>query len=352
MENLRRDMNFQTVGWFWDLNNRALLILNPPYQRRSVWNQDYKDYFIDTVLHGYPAPAIFLFRETSPEGVSKYSVVDGKQRLSTLFEFAKNNFAVSERASISRLRGKYFKDLPDEVKTNFWNYRFAVENLPSDNEEVINNIFDRINRNVARLTAQELRHAQFSGAFISSVEDLTEWVFKIMPQGIPNITTQSRKQMKGDEFISQLLLLIEEGPRNYSIEELDRAFADRDTNWELQESITSRFREIVEFLVVLAQNERGAPLFRSRLKFQADFYSLFGAIHELLSSQELPSVPDSLTRLDGFVKLVENPDTRTKNPIIAAYYDATRSSSNDTGARRTRIDIIKNVLKNAHIESR
>ena len=104
MENSRREMNFQTVGWFWDLYKRDLLIMDPPYQRRSVWTQQYKDYFIDTVLHRYPAPAIFLFRETTPDGISNYSVVDGKQRLSTLFEFASNNFPVSEKATKARFR--------------------------------------------------------------------------------------------------------------------------------------------------------------------------------------------------------------------------------------------------------
>jgi uncharacterized protein with ParB-like and HNH nuclease domain len=134
MQELQRDMNFQTVGWFWDLYNRQLLIMDPPYQRRSVWNQEYKDYFVDTVLHGYPAPAIFLFRETTPEGISRYSVVDGKQRLSTLFDFATNSFPVNENYKLTSHRGNYFKDLSNNIKTAFWNYRFAVEYLPSSND--------------------------------------------------------------------------------------------------------------------------------------------------------------------------------------------------------------------------
>ncbi len=100
---MSRSINFQTISWFWDLYNRKLLDLNPPYQRRSVWNQDYKDFFIDTVLNDYPAPAIFIYQEITPEGVSKVSIVDGKQRLSTLFEFANNEFAVFEKSTIERL---------------------------------------------------------------------------------------------------------------------------------------------------------------------------------------------------------------------------------------------------------
>jgi hypothetical protein len=142
---MSRPINFQTVSWFWDLYTRQLLDLDPPYQRRSVWNQDYKDFFIDTVLNSYPAPAIFLYQEITPDGISKFSIIDGKQRLSTLFEFVENEFPVSETATITRLRGQYFKYLAIKVKQDFWKYQFAVEYVPSSDEGIINNIFDRIN---------------------------------------------------------------------------------------------------------------------------------------------------------------------------------------------------------------
>ena len=147
-----RRQSTQTISWFRDLNVRGLLDLEPPYQRRSVWNQTFKDYFIDTILLGYPAPAIFLYEEISPEGSSKYNVVDGKQRLTTIFEFADGAFPVAETAVVTRLRGKYFAELEDEDKTSFWTYQFSVEYLPTNDEEPLNSIFDRINRNVAKLS--------------------------------------------------------------------------------------------------------------------------------------------------------------------------------------------------------
>jgi len=39
--------------------------------------------------------------------------------------------------------------------------------------------FDRINRNVKKLTPQELRHARFNGLFINTAEDLTEWMITV-----------------------------------------------------------------------------------------------------------------------------------------------------------------------------
>ena len=116
-----RKATFQSLSWLWDLYKRKLLDLDPPYQRRSIWNQPYKDFFVDTVLNDYPCPAIFLYENITPDGTGKYSVVDGKQRLLTLFEFANNEFPASSDASIAKGRDKYFKDLDDDTKRAFWN---------------------------------------------------------------------------------------------------------------------------------------------------------------------------------------------------------------------------------------
>jgi len=151
---LKRNVTNQSIAWFWDIKKRGLLDMNPPYQRRSVWNQEYKDYFIDTILNGYPCPPIFLHQEISRDGTQKFSVVDGKQRLSTVFEFIENQFPISQKATKASLRGLYFKDIDEPANREFWAYIFVVEYLPSSDEDLINNIFDRINRNVSKLSPQ------------------------------------------------------------------------------------------------------------------------------------------------------------------------------------------------------
>ena len=161
--------------------------MDPPYQRRSVWNQSFKDYFVDTVLLGLPAPAIFLFEEISPEGRSVYHVVDGKQRLTTLLEFASDAFPVSDKSQTGQQAGTYFSALSPETRKDFWGYPFLVEYVPSNDEGIISGIFDRINRNVAKLTAQELRHAKLDGLFIKTAENLAEWVAETLPRSLSGI---------------------------------------------------------------------------------------------------------------------------------------------------------------------
>ena len=342
---MARPMNCQSISWFWDLHTRKLLDLDPPYQRRSVWNQSYKDYFIDTVLSNYPAPAIFLHQDIHPDGSTKYAVVDGKQRLSSIFDFADNQFPVPDVSSVKQFSGLYFKDLPDAIKTAFWTYQFAVEYLQITDEAFISNVFDRINRNVAKLTSQELRHARFDGPFIRQAESLTIWLQQTLPPGMPNFALQSIKQMKDLEFVAQLMLFLEDGPRSYSQLTLDQAFSDRDVEWARETETTAEFRRAIEGISeILRVGDSGQALARSRIRNQADFYSLFGTLAELAREDRLPTATEHAQRLSAFIQIVEDEHARAKNKQASDYYEAARSASNDAGPRRTRIDIIKDVL--------
>src|SRR5262249_4970389 len=174
-ETPRRKQTIQNISWFHDQRLRKKLNMNPPYQRRSVWNRSFQEAFIDTILLGYPSPAIFLYREVEESGKTRYDVVDGKQRLTAIFEFIDGVFPVGQKTPIQDLKDKYFTDLAHEEKLALWDYDLAVEYLPTNNAAVIDDIFERLNRNTARLTRQELRHAKYGGDFLSTCENLALW---------------------------------------------------------------------------------------------------------------------------------------------------------------------------------
>ncbi|SDC31695.1 GmrSD restriction endonuclease domain-containing protein [Belnapia rosea] len=338
-----RKTNYQTLSWLNDLYKRGLLDLDPPYQRRSVWNQQYKDFFVDTVLNNYPCPAIFLYEQISLEGIASYKVVDGKQRLLTLFEFCNNEFPVYQDASLSSAREKNFSELDDELKLRTWRYQFAVEFIPAEDERLITEIFNRINRNVARLSRQELRHARFGGSFMNSVEALSEWTVKELPPNFPNIAQQSRKQMRDSEFVGTLLLYIEDGPRSFSQDQLDEAYSLRDLEWPSETETTERFKEIISYLATLTRVDTSGSLVRSRIRNQADFYALFGALHQL-EKESWPDPASARERLLAFAELVDDDSRRSRSIEAEAYYAAARSASNDPGARLSRIGALQKVI--------
>jgi len=338
---MNRRQNFQTIAWFNDLYNRELLDLDPPYQRRSVWTQTFRDYFIETLILDYPAPTIFLYEEISPTGVTTYNVVDGKQRLTCIFDFINDKFPISENCPIEELKGFYFQEFSSDLKNKFWSYTFSVEYLPTNNESIINNIFDRINRNVAKLTSQELRHAKYSGDFITATEELTEWMNGKLPFNFPQIAKRSRSQMKDVELTAQILLRIEGEPKGYNTNELDIAFGNRDDIWEEKDMITESFKTLIKIINDLLSGDPENILIRSRLKNQADFYSLVGAIHVLINRKELPELSNIKSSLLTFVNHELTDDSP---PDILSYYEYARVASNRTLARKEREKFLIKVI--------
>ncbi len=346
-DRLERRQSLQTIAWFNDLHRRDLINLDPPYQRRSVWNQAYREYFIETILLGYPAPAIFLHEDIQQDGTASYDVVDGKQRLTAIFEFIAGAFPVAEDSKLERHQGKYFSSIDEVARKNFWTYQFSVEYLPTTDEGTLNNVFDRINRNVAKLTRQELRHAKFDGIFARAAEAMAELASSKLPSGVPHFATMSRRQMKDVELIAQLLLLIENGPQAFSQDDLEEAYSARDTEWEGETSILALFTEVIAFLGKVFNDDSisGFPAPVRRIKNQADFYSLFGSVVELNNSGELPEASIAAQRLAAFLEIVSDEERRIDSPQAARYYDAARSASNDARQRNARIDVISRVLK-------
>src|ERR1035441_777137 len=166
---MQRRPSTQDITWILDLHHNKQLDLNPPYQRRSVWTRKDKQYFLDTIFRNYPSPAIFLHKTIDDAGKATYHVVDGKQRTQTILEFASNKLRLASTYGDNRLDGKKWSDLEGEqaLKQRFWNYQITVEMIDIVEGTVVNEVFDRLNRNSRKLTAQELRHAKFDGWGIS-----------------------------------------------------------------------------------------------------------------------------------------------------------------------------------------
>jgi hypothetical protein len=233
-----------------------------------------------------------------------------------------------------------------------------VEYLPTNEEGLINEIFQRINKNTAKLTAQELRHARFNGPFITAAEDLATAMGAVFPENFPRIESQSRKQMKDVELVANLLLLLEGAitgaakedlgeVRGYSQDELDAAFSERDTQWEHCTQVTARFNEVIKVVdkIVRRPDPSAWPLYKTRLRNQADFYSLFGAVSAISQNGAVDHSADLLAeRLGSFIEIVEHEELRNASNRANSYFSAARSNSNDSGSRRSRVRIIRDIL--------
>src|SRR4051812_18979941 len=222
---MQRRANTQTVNFFLEAAANGQLDLDPPYQRRSAWSDDYRRFFIDTILRGYPVPAIYLDVETSVGSPTVYHVLDGKQRLLALLAYSKDEFHLGDYMKDLGYSRAYFSRLPEDLRETFVSYDIPVENLTKTTEAELQEAFDRLNRNVARLNRMELRNARYSGVFITRCEDLAQDNFWTKT----GVASRSNvKRMRDVEFIAEIWLLTMHGVLDGSADGLDDYFAEYD----------------------------------------------------------------------------------------------------------------------------
>lgn len=164
--------------------------LSPNFQRRDAWSRRNKSRFIESVALQLPIPQIVLAERKEQRGT--YVVLDGKQRLLTLAQFAgelSDDHALwDESASAGPLRltglqvlkelnGKRYSDIlatPEfgQVRTQFDNHTIRsalIRNWPDD--DYLYEVFIRLNTGSARLSPQELRQAMKPGPFTQFLGD-------------------------------------------------------------------------------------------------------------------------------------------------------------------------------------
>ena len=184
---LTRESTRITISEFYERHQLKKYNFDPEYQRKGdVWSEEKKSFLIDSILKNYPMPPIFLHQVIdSATGATKYNVIDGKQRLSAILGFINNEIELPSDYDVgafgdSRLNGKKFEDLEDELqefKMQFWRYVLSVEYIETGDTDIINNVFDRLNRNGEPLEPQELRKAKYYNTeLIKLVEQLTQVV--------------------------------------------------------------------------------------------------------------------------------------------------------------------------------
>jgi hypothetical protein len=73
-----------SIGELMNLYRDGEIKIQPEYQRLFRWEETRKTRFIESILLGLPLPPIFVYQDAA--GV--WELIDGLQRLSTVFEFA------------------------------------------------------------------------------------------------------------------------------------------------------------------------------------------------------------------------------------------------------------------------
>jgi hypothetical protein len=133
----------------------------PHYQRRDRWTPIKRSALIESFLLNIPVPPIYL----AEDDFGTYSVIDGKQRLTAIRDFMRNELALSRLETFTQLEGLTFEELPAELRNalQIRPYLRVVTLLKQSDPELKYDVFERLNTGGERLNAQEIRNVAFQG---------------------------------------------------------------------------------------------------------------------------------------------------------------------------------------------
>ncbi|MBI2834907.1 MAG: DUF262 domain-containing protein [Acidobacteria bacterium] len=358
MADLRSDFGERTINELCLMFRNHQINLEPGFQRQSVWTLRDRTRLIHSILSAYPVPGIFLYKRSN-RGRLVYDVIDGKQRLETIFMFMEQGRFRRDAFDVKlALDGDVnWYDWPalrrrhPEGRHRIESYKIQTVEVEGDLGDIID-LFVRINSTGKPLTSGEKRHARFyTSRFLKEAERL---VGRYERYFIGNrvLSRAQLDRMKGTELVSELLMSIHQaGPINKKTA-LDRAIGNESVNGNTLARVSR------EFAATLGTVKRMFSEIReTRFRNAVDFYSLFMIVWEMrekrlvLGDRRRNAIAARLLRtlsvgVDDLRDQLRRAKPAKQSQQFYARYLLTVQGDTDSAANRTRrAEILRGVLR-------
>ena len=160
-----------SIGELINLYKDEEIDIHPEFQRFYRWTDSQKSKLIESILLGIPLPSIFVAQ--GEDGI--WDVVDGLQRLSTIFSFLgifrgedgkpTPPLQLTGTEYMPSLEGVYWShpeaehEIPIEIKRTFKREKIDVKIIKKESDEKAKyDLFQRLNTGGSKLSAQEVRN--------------------------------------------------------------------------------------------------------------------------------------------------------------------------------------------------
>jgi hypothetical protein len=323
--------------------------INRDYQRGGgVWPETAKVYFIDTILEEYPFPKLY-FHQIYDKAKKKpiMEVVDGQQRLLTIFDFMNGEFKLS--GASKKHSGKYFSDLSSDEQDKFRMSRVQADVILAAERTRLLEMFRRINAYTAPLNPAEKRHAKYQGKFKWFATEIADKIGAVLEE-FEILTTKQMIRMADAEFIAELAIILDSGIVHKSTTTIENIYKKYDVEFPYNSDYG---KIIIQFFQKLSSDFselRGSFLMKTYA-----VHSLFAAFAHIYKgipngdtdlgfiSPQIDIQPDSKT-IKTLLALADAHESKDENGPFAEYVKAATSTTTKLNQRKTRSRILASIL--------
>lgn len=334
------------INDFKEWDKRKELVLSPNFQRRSVWSDKAKSFLIDTILRGLPIPKIFMRHFIDRKtGKSVREIVDGQQRIRTILTYLGDGFPIMKSHN-EEFGGRYYSQLPEEVQDQILQYEISTDLILNNKDEIVLDIFARLNTYTVSLNKQELLNAKYFGAFKQTSYSLGYEFIKFYLTN--NILSYRQVIRMGEaEFTSELVVAMVEGMQDKT--RLERFYDTYDDEFKESDSVKKKFKEVMDTIGDIF----GEDLQNSYFNSKPLFYSLFCVIYHFkfgmknIKSQQVKITKENIAKIRNTIDYLEEIlDKPEKYKDYKSFIEATRVHTTNLAERRLRFDFIaKSIIR-------
>lgn len=238
--------------------------LRPPYQRGKVWTTRDEDLLIDSLFRNFSVGKIF-WRKVERDNYS-YEVIDGQQRLRTIWAFLDGRRPRTESGQEDvlfklppdakpGLADKTYTGLDLEVKMQLGQYQLDIEVVEGASEEEVRDMFRRLQLGRVLRAGEKLK-AMYGDMYDFVMGLLKHRIFRI--EGSENRSDLLRFRNIRDVYVEVAAqvtrLSLNRGPCNIGYDDLEAMF-DGHKTWPTRDAEGRSVRSDLDFLSkVLAAN--------------------------------------------------------------------------------------------------
>lgn len=201
------------IGWtvkkIMQKVEKGQILFNHPMQRKSgQWDVDKQSLLIHSLLADYPIPPLYSVQDETD--ATKYSVLDGKQRLTIIKGYISDEFSLSDVPEVEidgvqyEVSGLKFSELKEELRQEIEDFNLLMYIFTECSEEDVEEIFYRMNNGVS-LTENQKTRAKLGNELLEFVDEtLATKFFKEKA----SFSSLQLKKSEDETCILQTLLLL------------------------------------------------------------------------------------------------------------------------------------------------
>ncbi|QJR30042.1 DUF262 domain-containing protein [Limnobacter profundi] len=314
-----------TIADIYEKIDTNRLELTPDFQRKFVWTHEHQEEFLDTILHGFPFPEIYVCQGVTDTKKLRTTqkVIDGQQRLTTIKKYIENDFKKELKIVPS------FDKLTEEQREDFLSYQIVVRDIGKVDDNLVREIFRRINLTKFKLDDIEIHNAIYDGKFIQVAKELADEV-ELDAFGVFHESEFTR--MADVHFFLQVMSTLVRGgyyPRDTEVEKCVAEFNDEFSD---SHKIKAQILNAISVIQRLGLNIDSIWFRKS---------CFFTLVVELCLVEYVPN--DFVERLNTFDANVLS-SKNLKETDHGLFYHSMYSGTNDRKARVNRANLFKKYM--------